>query len=280
MELVDAMLKDMEGYVLADIAQEIRRKALTYIHAAGSGHPGGSLSVADILATLYFRVARPQPYSPVADNRDIIILSKGHCCPALYAAWGILIKEGVPKPAWWGAGPIDLRKLGSAFQGHPALAHTPWCETSTGSLGQGFSVAVGMAMALKGQNRHVYCILGDGELQEGVVTEAARVSTWTDLDNLTVIIDFNRLASDQYSLLVEAIALEWSAFGWDVASCDGHNHRELVELLRRRPGSPTCIIARTVKGKGWQRAEKDPAGMHGSVTMSDSDLKEALDDLD
>lgn len=259
-------------------AQQVRRLALRYIKEASSGHPGGCLSAAEILVSLYFNLALPQPYHPAAADRDIIILSKGHSAPALYACWQLLIDSGLPQPDWWGAGPETLRKVGSAFQGHPALKHTPWCETSTGSLGQGLAVGAGMALALRKKGRRVYVIAGDGELEEGIVAETARLASFYRLHNLTVIVDRNGLSSDRCSIMVSRPNLEFAAYGWDVAECDGHNVADIDKVVRRSwqvKSKPTLIMAYTVKGKGWRRAEKDLDRMHGSVMLSDKDLAEA-----
>jgi len=280
---------------LKRLAREVRKRAIRYIHASSGAHPGGSLSVADILTALYFKVAEPQPvYQPDHPNRDIIILSKGHSFPALMATWELLIEEShnyldsdfISLPPWWDGGPITLRQINSPFQGHPSLTHTPWCETSTGSLGQGFAVAVGMAYGLKqkGQDRRVYVVLGDGELQEGIVAEVARAAAWLGLDNLTAIVDFNGLASDRYSRTIDDPVKEFRAWGWHSFDCNGHRFGALYDSLvngpKRGNGKPTCIIAHTIKGKGVPAFENDPDGCHGAVTLSDEDLQMTLEALD
>lgn len=257
-------------------ASLIRKLALIYIQRAGSGHPGGSLSVADILTALYFNVT-DLPNNP---KRDLIILDKGHSCPSLYAAWELLIANGLPVPDWWGDGPVTLRKIGSAFQGHPSVLHTPWCELSSGSLGSAFSAAVGMALALKDTGRKVYVILGDGGMMEGVVAEAARAAARFELANLIVIVDYNRMASDRYGWVPDPLK-EFAAWGWQTMSCNGHDIDALTTMLNLagEGTQPTCIVADTIKGRGWYQAVLDADGMHGSVTLSEAELKSALEGL-
>jgi len=277
---------------LKRLAKEVRKRAVKYIHASSGAHPGGSLSVADILTALYFEILRPQPYRPDYPDRDIIILSKGHSCPALYACWELLIEESqkyldpdfLSLPPWWNGGPMGLRKLGNPFQGHPSLPHIPWVETSTGSLGQGFAVAAGMAYGFKakGLDRRVYCVLGDGELQEGIVAETARAAAWLGLDNLIAIVDYNGMASDRYSRLVDDPIGEFEAWGWMTWLVDGHNFDYLILAMKKygMVGQPFCLIANTVKAKGVPAWEADPDKTHGSVTLSDNDLQMALEAID
>jgi transketolase len=273
---------------LKRLSKEVRKRSITYIKNSTGGHPGGALSCADILTALYFEILRPSPYQPDHPNRDIIILSKGHSDPALYACWDLLIEEShnyldpdfISLPPWWDGGPMTLRQINSPFQGHPSLTHTPWCETSTGSLGQGFAVAVGMAYGFKqtGQDRRVYVVLGDGEMQEGIVAEGARVAAWLQLNNLTAIVDFNGLASDRYSRTIDDPEGEFVAWGWAVNSCDGHDFEELKYFFDYKAG-PSCIVAYTVKGKGVPDWESDEDGFHGSCVLSQDDVKMAMEAL-
>lgn len=234
--------------------------AIRAIHAAGSGHPGGSLSVYPILEWLYFRHMLPQPYDFTDNDRDICILSKGHACPALYSIFyrlGVLTEEEV----------LSLRKLGAKAQGHPARTWLLEVETSTGSLGQGLAVAAGMALANK--SRRVFCVVGDGDMQEGVSIETARFAVAYNLDNLIVVWDKNDKLSDRYSLLYPDIHLQWSAAGWQVFTSTEYQVSK---------GIPTLLALNTVKGFPVWGIDSD--GMHGSVTLSDKDLRQALEKLD
>lgn len=232
-------------------ARELRRDVLTMIHRAGSGHPGGALSVLDILVILYYKVMRIDPYNYRDPQRDRLILSKGHACPALYA---VLADRG-----FFPARHLEtLRKIGSPLQGHPDMRKTPGVEMSTGSLGQGLSVANGMALAarLDKSPRRIYAIMGDGEIQEGQIWEAAMSAVHYRLDNLTAFLDYNGLQIDGWTRDVKAlepIAEKWRSFGWHTLEVDGHDYASLLEAIRRaqvNKGAPTMIIAHTVKGKG------------------------------
>jgi transketolase len=261
---------------LADAARRTRMHALASIFHAGSGHPGGALSCADLLACLYGAEMNVWPSGIDDPLRDRFVLSKGHAAPALYAA---AAQFGFcdPKEA------LALRKLGSKFQGHPHVLDLPFVETSTGSLGQGFSVAMGMALGLKLQKNdaRVYTMLGDGELQEGEVWEAAMASAHHKLDNLCAIIDYNKLQSDNSNdviMKLEPLAAKWSAFGWAVTEIDGHDIPAILHALRSAAvttGAPSVIIAHTVKGKGVPVMENVPA-WHGSVKMTPEQTRDAL----
>lgn len=228
----------------------IRQDVIRMLAAAGSGHPGGSLSAVEILTALYFQVLRVDPRRPDDPERDRFILSKGHACPALYAT---LAERGFFPLSWL----EDLRRLGSPLQGHPDMRKVPGVEMSTGSLGQGLSVGVGMALAgrLRESGYRVYVLLGDGECQEGQVWEAAMAAAHYRLRNLVAIVDRNRLQIDgptEEVLALEPLADKWKAFGWSVITVNGHDFGELLSAFEsvgyaRRP---TAIIARTVKGKG------------------------------
>jgi transketolase len=261
---------------LGAAAQRIRRHTLAAIFHAGSGHPGGALSCADLLACLYGAEMNVWPHGIDDPARDRFVLSKGHAAPALYAA-GAEFGFCDPKDA------LALRKLGSKFQGHPHVLDLPFVETSTGSLGQGFSVAMGMALGLKllKNEARVYAMLGDGELQEGEVWEAAMASAHHKLDNLCVLIDYNKLQSDAANdsiMKLEPLAAKWRAFGWAVAEIDGHDIAAILSAFRDAAvttGAPSVIIAHTVKGKGVPYMENIPA-WHGSVKMTREQTDEAL----
>ena len=260
-------------------AKEVRRLIIRSLNAAGSGHPGGSLSAADIVTSLYFDEMNIDPKDPKKKDRDIFILSKGHAGPAQYAALAVK-----------GYFPVDdlmsLRKMGSKFQGHPNMHYVPGIEMSTGSLGQGFSAACGMAMARKMDDSpsRVYTLLGDGELQEGIVWEAAMSAAHYGLDNLVAIVDHNGLQIDGRNddvMRVEPIADKFEAFGWNVISIDGHDLEQIsiaFAKARECKGRPTVIVAETVKGKGVSFMEGQ-AGWHGKAP-DDEQTEQALKELE
>lgn len=232
---------------------------------AGSGHPGGSLSAADIVAALYFRVLRHNPHNPQWEDRDRFVLSKGHAAPVLYAA---LAESGYfPRELL-----RSLRCCDSPLQGHPEMHHLPGVEASTGSLGQGLSIANGMALAgrLDGRGYRVYVLLGDGEVDEGQVWEAAMAAAHYDLDHVTAILDRNRQQIDGWTedvMSLEPLADKWRAFGWYVLETNGHNMEAILEALataRRVKGQPSIIIAHTTKGKGASFME-DNLRFHGNA---------------
>ena len=263
---------------LAEKARRIRINALKAIHAAKSGHPGGSLSSADILATLYFGELNIDPKNPKMANRDKFVLSKGHAVPALYAALG---ERGFYEVNEM----MTLRQVGSKFQGHPNMSKVPGIEMSTGSLGQGFSAAVGMAIAGKIDKNpgRVYALTGDGELQEGIVWEAAMQAAHRKLDNLVAIVDLNGLQIDGKVSDVKCVCPvdeKFRSFGWNVINVDGHNFEELTTAFdeaKKCGGVPTAIIAHTHKGKGVSFME-DNAGWHGKAP-SDEELAAAIEEL-
>ena len=263
---------------LAEKARRIRINALKAIHAAKSGHPGGSLSSADILATLYFGELNIDPKNPKMADRDKFVLSKGHAVPALYAALG---ERGFYEVNEM----MTLRQVGSKFQGHPNMNKVPGIEMSTGSLGQGFSAAVGMAIAGKIDKNpgRVYALTGDGELQEGIVWEAAMQAAHRKLDNLVAIVDLNGLQIDGKVSDVKCVCPvdeKFRSFGWNVISVDGHNFEELTTAFdeaKKCGGVPTAIIAHTHKGKGVSFME-DNAGWHGKAP-SDEELAAAIKEL-
>lgn len=249
---------------LAELCRMLRCEIICMTNRAGSGHPGGSLSAVEIVGLLYNQVMRHDPADPERPDRDRFILSKGHGCPILYAAL-----------AHAGYFPVeelcDLRRVNRLLQGHPSL-HIPGVDASTGSLGQGLSIANGLALAarLDGADWRVYCLLGDGELDEGQVWEAAMTAGHYGLDNLTAIVDRNGLQIDgdtEEVMALEPLDEKWEAFGFHVVECDGHSLPELREAFdeaRRVRGRPTCIIARTHKGMGVSFMEDD-AGWHGKA---------------
>jgi len=263
---------------LQEKARAIRADIVRMIGAAGSGHPGGSLSAADLVAALYFGVMRHDPARPTWPDRDRFVLSKGHACPVLYAA---LAEAGYfPQETLW-----TLRKFGSPLQGHPDMRKVPGVEMSTGSLGQGFATAVGMAMAgkLDGRGYRVFTMIGDGEVQEGEVWEAAMAAAHYRLDNLTGIQDYNGLQIDGANREVMEVAPlpdKWQAFGWQVIEIDGHDLGQILGALapeRATPRKPTMVIARTVKGKGVSFME-NVVDWHGKAP-SQEQVEQALAEL-
>jgi len=256
----------------------LRRHVIEMVHAAGSGHPGGSLSSADIVTALFFEVMEHSPELESSQDRDHFILSKGHAAPVYYAA---LAESGYfPVEEL-----ITLRQLHSRLQGHPSRVKTPGVEMSTGSLGQGLSVANGLALALRSQGlgRTVYCLCGDGEMAEGQVWEAAMFASHYHLDNVIAIVDRNGLQIDGRTedvMALEPLGDKWRAFGWNVLFMDGNDMWQVLETLeeaRRHKGSPTVIIARTVKGKGVSFMENN-VGFHGKAP-NDKEYEQAMREL-
>jgi transketolase len=250
---------------LIGIARDLRITDIEMITEAGSGHPGGTLSAADMVAALFFHKLRLRPGEPLWPDRDRFILSKGHCIPIVYAA--------MAKRGYFPEGELKtLRKVGSPLQGHPDRTRLPGIEASTGSLGQGLSIAVGMALAgkLDGASWRVYCMLGDGEIQAGQVWEAAMFAPRHGLDNLCAILDQNQVqqtAKVADILDEEPLVAKWRAFDWHVREIDGHDMSEIVEALdeaEQVTGRPTLIVSHTIKGKGVSWMELDPA-WHGKA---------------
>jgi transketolase len=242
---------DLSAPELEKMAKKLRRHVITMIATAGSGHPGGSLSAADIVTALYFKVMRHDPKNPQWPDRDRFVLSKGHAAPILYAAL-----------AECGYFPVEelatLRKLDSRLQGHTDRTLTPGVEMSAGSLGQGLSYGIGMALAgrLDKRDYQVYVLLGDGECEEGQVWEAAMFAPHHGVDNLTAIVDHNDLQLDGRVcdiMGIEPLTDKWRAFNWHVLEINGHDMGEILKALKKAreiKGKPTVIIAHTVKGKG------------------------------
>ncbi len=232
-------------------ANELRLDVIESTAAAGSGHPGGSLSAADFMAVLYFRILNHNPSDPQWEERDRFILSKGHAAPILYAA---LAESGYfPKEEL-----MTLRKMGSNLQGHPVKGKVPGVEMSTGSLGQGLSMACGIALAgkLDDKGYKTYCLLGDGELQSGQNWEAAMLAHHYHLNNLIAVVDRNRLqitGNTECAMGLDPLPEKWNAFGWNVIIVDGHNMMQMIEACEKARSSeknPTVIILNTIKGKG------------------------------
>lgn len=263
---------------LAPLCRTIRRDVLESIHAAGSGHPGGSLSAVELLATLYFDVLSVDPARPDAPDRDRFLLSKGHAAPVLYS---VLARRGFFDPALL----PTLRQLGSPLQGHPHMERLPGLDCSSGSLGQGLSIANGLAMAARrtGRAYRTYCLMGDGEIQEGQVWEAAMTAAHFRLDTVCAIVDDNGVQLDGLTrdiMQVEPIGDKFRAFGWHVIEVDGHDLaalRAAFDEAAATKGRPTVLVARTVKGKGVSFMEGKPA-WHGKAP-NDEELAAALAEL-
>jgi len=275
---MNSSLSDKTIDILKQKAKELRREIVQMLACAGSGHTGGSLSAADIVTALYFSVMNHNPADPKWAERDRFVLSKGHAAPVLYASLALsgYFEKGLL---------CTLRRLGSPLQGHPCSKKLPGVEISTGSLGQGLSIANGMALGLRldGFGARVYCLLGDGETQEGQVWEAAMTASHYRLDNLCAVIDNNGLQIDGRCcdvMNIEPIVDKWQAFGWHVLDIDGHDMKAIVNAFHEASqvkGKPTMIVARTVKGKGVSLFE-GKVEYHGIVPTQD-ELKIALREL-
>lgn len=273
-------MKNITVSELVDKANELRKTTLTMIHKAKSGHPGGALSAADMVAALYFGEMNIDPQNPRWEERDRFVLSKGHVCPVQYSALamcGFFPWETI----------YTLRAEGSMLQGHPDMKRCPGIDISTGSLGQGLSCGVGMAVAGKRdkKNYRVFVIVGDGETQEGQIWEAAETASKYKLDNLVVIVDDNGLQCDGACEDIMPnldIAEKFRAFGFDAIRINGHNMQEIVDTLDhirgRSDGKPTCIVMETVKGKGVSYME-NVASWHG-LAPNDEEYKVAMQELE
>lgn len=260
------------------IAKRVRREIIEMIGTAKSGHPGGSLSAVEILIALYFGAMRHDPAKPKWPDRDRLILSKGHAAPVLYSVMAEL-----------GYAPKDklntLRKLGSVYQGHPDVRFLPALEASTGSLGQGLSLAIGMGLAarLNDSPSRAYVVLGDGEIQEGQIWEAAMFGSYHRMDNVVAIVDYNKIQLDGFVkdiLNLEPLAAKWRAFGWCTLEVDGHNIPALQAAFTEAAatkGVPTAIIAHTIKGKGVSFMENNPK-FHGTAPTP-AEVALALEEL-
>jgi len=263
---------------LKQMASAIRCDIIEMICTAGAGHPGGSLSATDIVTALYFRLMRIDSANPRWSERDRFILSKGHACPVWYAT---LAERGFFDKSHLGT----LRRMGSILQGHPDMNKVPGIDMTTGSLGQGLSVGIGMALAgrLRKSDYHVWVVIGDGESQEGSVWEAAMSGAKWKLDNLTAILDRNNLQNDAFLddlMPIEPLADKWRAFGWNVVEIDGHDMSAIVSALegaKAHKGAPTMIIAQTVKGKGVSYME-NVCEWHGKAPCRE-EADKALDEI-
>lgn len=266
-------------FPLEEIALRLRKDIINMVWAGKSGHPGGSLSATELLTYLFFKEMRLRPREPHWPDRDRFVLSKGHAAPILYAT---LARRGYYSPELLSG----LRQLGSPLQGHPHYGALPGIEMSTGSLGQGGSTAVGMALGnrLDGRDSRVFCLWGDGELQEGLVWESAMAAAHYKLDNLTGFIDWNGLQIDGKITDImnpEPIDEKFRAFGWHVLLIDGHSFQEIegaIEEAKTVKGQPTMIVMKTIKGKGVSFME-DQAGWHGSAP-NDQQRQQALEELE
>ncbi len=264
---------------VADRARKIRRFIIEMLQEAGSGHPGGSLSCVEIIASLYFHIMRHNSSNPQSEDSDKFLLSKGHACPTLYAALALS-----------GYFPMEelktLRKLGSILQGHSDRLTTPGVLMSTGSLGQGLSCAGGIALGGKISQKDffIFCLLGDGETQEGQIWEAAMSSSHYKLDNLICFLDYNKLQIDgkvRDVMNIEPVMDKWKAFEWDVREINGHNIKEIISAVneaKKIKGLPKMIIAHTIKGKGVSFME-NKAEWHG-VAPTKEEAERALKELE
>ena len=264
---------------LREIAKNIRKGIIEAVYSGKSGHPGGSLSIADIMTVLYFYEMNINPEKPKDENRDRFVLSKGHCAPALYST---LANRG-----YFNIEELKtLRHIDSRLQGHPDMKKIPGVDMTTGSLGQGLSAANGMAIAgkLDKKDYRVYCIMGDGEIEEGQVWEAAMASNKYKLDNLCVIVDNNNLQIDgtiEEVMSSYPIDKKFKSFGFQVINIDGHNYQEIIDafdVARNIKGKPVCIIAKTVKGKGVSFME-NKVEWHGKAP-NEEQYMQALKELE
>lgn len=264
---------------LEKTARKLRRNIVKMLALAGSGHPGGSLSAIDILTALFFgNVMRYNPQNPRWEDRDRFILSKGHAVPALYA---VLAEAGfIPEEWLW-----QLRKIDTPMQGHPSVKDMPALEASTGSLGQGLSIGLGMALAARLDNKdyRVYVMIGDGESEEGQIWEAAMAASHFRVGNLTAILDYNQYQLDGAIgeiMSIEPVVAKWEAFGWAVREIDGHDMRQILDALHwaREPREcPSIIVAHTIKGKGVSFMENNNE-FHGKAPTQ-AELEQALAEL-
>ncbi len=271
-------MEEKEIQELEQKARKVREDIIEEVYSAKSGHPGGSLSVADILTALYFKVMNIDPKNPNKEDRDRFVLSKGHCSPALYSC---LANRGFF--------PVEdlktFRNINSYLQGHPDKNKVPGVDMTTGSLGQGLSCANGMAIVGKMNNKdyRVYCVLGDGEIEEGQIWEAAMAANKYKLDNLCVIVDNNNLQIDgtiEEVMSSYPIDEKFRSFGFEVIKIDGHDIEEIIkafEVAKNVKGKPTCIIAKTIKGKGISYMENQ-VGWHGKAP-NDEQYEQAIKEM-
>lgn len=268
----------MENCKMKEISKNIRKNIVEMIFHAKSGHPGGSLSIADILTVLYFDEMKVDAQNPLCEKRDRFVLSKGHAAPGLYAT--LMEKGYISKDLI-----TDLRKFGSPLQGHPDLKKLKGIDMSTGSLGQGLSAAQGMALSAKvfNEDYRVYTILGDGEIQEGQIWEAMMSCAKFKLDNLVAFLDYNDLQIDGHVskvMPINPVVDKFKAFNWHVIQIDGHNYDEIKNALNEAKtikGKPTIIVAKTIKGKGVSFMEND-GGWHGKAPNKE-EFEKAMEEL-
>ncbi len=263
---------------LREICQDVRADIVRMTSAAGSGHPGGSLSAVEAMTVLYFNVMNHRPLEPLWPERDRFFLSKGHACPVIYsvmARCGYFPVEEL----------VTLRKCGTRLQGHPSCKTLPGIEVSSGSLGQGLSIANGFALSAKIDKKsyRAYCLMGDGELQEGQVWEAVMTAAHYKLDNVCAVVDYNGLQIDgdvESVMGIAPLAQKWTAFNWHVIEVDGHNLEQLqvaYDEARQTKGKPSVIIMKTIKGKGISFME-NVAGWHGKAPNQE-ELQKALKEI-
>ena len=272
-------MKDISNTELKNKATEMRMKVIDMIHKAQSGHPGGSLSAAEFVTACYFKYMNVDPKNPNWEDRDRMVLSKGHVCPIQYACLGTL--------GYFPEEVLDtLRKEGSPLQGHPSMIKCPGIDISTGSLGQGMACAAGMALGGKMKNKDfkVFCVLGDGEAQEGIIWEAANTAHKYKLDNFIVFVDENNLQLDGTCDQVMPngdLAAKFEAFGWETFTYDGNDMDQTVEVLDKcyasMNGKPKALIGKTVKGKGVSFME-NVCGWHG-IAPNDEEYAQAMEEL-
>lgn len=278
LQSMNQLNKKVDWEALASTALTVRRDIIKMLGIAGSGHPGGSLSCTDILTILYFHILNHDPKNPKWADRDRFILSKGHGCPALYS---VLARAGYYDPK----GLLTLRQIGSPFQGHPDMRRLPGIEASTGSLGQGPSIAAGFAMAARLDKKSYknYVLISDGELNEGQIWEAAAFASFRKLSNIVCIVDYNKYqlsGATKDILNMEPIADKWKAFGWEAREIDGHDHRVIMDALvwaGEAKDAPRVIIAHTIKGKGVTFMENNN-NFHGVANSKDETVR-ALKEL-
>jgi transketolase len=272
-------ISDRRVRELEELANLARKRIVRMICKAGSGHPGGSLSAIDIITALYFEIMQHDPKSPTWEERDRFVLSKGHAAPALYAT--------LAQAGYFDVERLDsLRQMGSDLQGHPDMKRLPGIEMSTGSLGQGLATAVGMTLGLRLDKRtnKVFCMIGDGEAEEGSIWEAGMSAAHFKTQNLIVFLDRNELQIDgptEKVMALEPLAEKWRAFGWHVIEINGHNMRQIVEAVdeaKEIKGKPKMIIAHTVKGKGISFMEGS-LKFHGKAPTNE-ELCKAMEDLE
>ncbi|MFN8577537.1 MAG: transketolase [Candidatus Sericytochromatia bacterium] len=274
----ETLNKKLSSEELVKMAVNVRRDIVEMIANVNSGHPGGSLSATDLVTALYFNVLKHDPKNPNWEDRDRFILSKGHACPVLYSCM-----------ARTGYFPYEelktLRQINSRIQGHPEVRKLPGIEASTGSLGQGLSIGVGLAEGakLKGKSYRTYVLTGDGELDEGQIWEAALYCGHKKVDNLVVIVDYNKQQLDGWVnqiMPLDPLADKWKAFGWEVIEIDGHNMNDILDAYKKAEetkGKPTVIIANTIKGKGVSFMENN-LEFHGAAPNKEQ-LEQALKEL-